>query len=121
LKSLLDTQALLWWLADDERLGPACPCGNRGCGERDRRQRSVALVWEIAVKVRVGKLSADIDEVADVIERDGFISLGILRSHLAVLAGLPLHHRDPFDQLLIAQAINEGATFISDGSYCAIC
>ncbi|HKM61315.1 MAG TPA: type II toxin-antitoxin system VapC family toxin [Acidisphaera sp.] len=112
MRLLLDTHALLWWLSDDKRLGSnvrqliADP-GNSVLV-------STVSFWEILVKVRVGKLRADVQECWDTIEQQGFMVLGITRQHLGTLAGLPLHHRDPFDHLLIAQAIAEGAALVSD-------
>jgi len=112
VKLLLDTHALLWWLADDKQIG------------HDARELvadpgndiliSVVSLWEIAVKIRIGKLQADIKEVIDAIQHQGFTILGIDTTHLLTLAGLPMHHRDPFDHLLIAQAIAEDATFMSE-------
>lgn len=112
MKLLLDTHALLWWLADDGRLGPRA----RDLIEDPANDIlvSVASLWEIVVKRRVGKLEADIGEVAAAFEREGFALLGIGTAHLTMLAGLPAHHRDPFDHLLIAQAIAEDATFLSE-------
>lgn len=113
MRLLLDTHALLWWLADDERLGGRA----RGLiGDPENAVFvSVASLWEIVVKARVGKLDADIVEVLTAVERDDFTLLDITPAHLATLARLPAHadHRDPFDHLLIAQAITEEATFVS--------
>jgi len=75
---------------------------------------SVVSLWEIVVKLRIGKLKADIREIANAVQREGFALLAITTAHLQTLAELPVHHRDPFDHLLIAQAITERATFISD-------
>lgn len=112
MKLLLDTHTLLWWLADDPQLG--------------RRAReliedpvndiliSVASLWEMAVKLRVGKLHADLAAVMEEAKREGFVVLGITPAHLMALATLPMHHRDPFDHLLIAQAITENAVFLSE-------
>lgn len=114
MKLLLDTNALLWWLSDDEQL------------EQQARELiadpsndvlvSAASLWEIVVKVRIRRLVADVGEISDAIEQEGFTLLNISPAHLAALGGLPLHpdHRDPFDHLLIAQAITEGATFVSE-------
>lgn len=112
MKLLLDTHALLWWLADDERLGARA----RDLIEDPGNDVLVGVVslWEVIVKVRVGKLEADIEEVAAAIRRDGFALLDIGIAHLRGAAELPMHHRDPFDHLLIAQAAVEGATFISE-------
>jgi len=74
---------------------------------------SAASLWEIVVKMRAGKLKADIREILRAIDDAGFIWLAISPPHLTTLAGLPSHHRDPFDHLLIAQAITEDAPFVS--------
>jgi PIN domain nuclease of toxin-antitoxin system len=112
VRLLLDTHTLLWWLAGDVQLGPRA----RDLIEDPANDVvvSVASLWEIVVKVRVGKLEADVEEIADAMEREGFAILGIGTPHLVALTGLPMHHRDPFDHLLIAQAISEDATFVSE-------
>jgi PIN domain nuclease of toxin-antitoxin system len=74
---------------------------------------SAVSLWEIVVKMRAGKLKADIQEILWAIDDAGFTWLAISPPHLLTLAGLPSHHRDPFDHLLIAQAITEDAPFIS--------
>ena len=114
MKLLLDTHALLWWLGDDRRLGSKAR--DMIADPTNRVMVSAVTLWEIAVKVRVGKLEADIADIVEAVARDGFILLGIGPTHLRALAGLPFHedHRDPFDHLLVAQAISEGATFLSE-------
>jgi len=112
VKLLLDTHALLWWLADDGRLGS--PMRELIADPSTDILVSMVSLWEIVVKVRVRKLEADIDEILEAVAREGFGLLEISPAHLRVLAGLPRHHRDPFDHLLIAQAIAEEATFISE-------
>ena len=111
MKLLLDTHALLWWLSDDAQLGSQA----RSLIEDPATDVLVSTVslWEIVVKMRVGKLQADIGEILEVIERQGFTLIDIRSSHLLALARLPMHHRDPFDHLLIAQAIAEAAAFVS--------
>lgn len=111
MKFLLDTHALLFWLNDDARLGPRVR--KLIADPRNDILVSSGSFWEIVVKMRIGKLTADINEIIDATERGGFVRLGIEPSHLAALATLPLHHRDPFDHLLIAQALAEQATFVS--------
>ena len=74
---------------------------------------SVVSLWEIVVKQRVGKLDVDIGEVVDAKQTGGLNRLDINADHLFALAKLPIHHRDPFDHLLIAQALSEDATFVS--------
>lgn len=66
------------------------------------------------MKVRVGKLVSNVSEISGGLEQDGFTRLGISDSHLAALTGLLAHHKDPFDHLLIAQAIAEQATLMSE-------
>ncbi len=114
MKLLLDTHALLWWLSDDDALGPQA---RSVIGEPDNDVLvSVASLWEIAVKVKVGKLEANVENVAGAIQRGGIGLLDIRTRHLAALSELPKHpdHRDPFDHLLIAQAITEEATLVSE-------
>ena len=111
MRTLLDTHVLLWWLADDARLGSrareliADPAN-------DVLVSAVSL-WEIAVKTRVGKLVASLDEILEAVAQNGFSRLGLEDGHLRALMGLALHHRDPFDHLLLAQALAEGAVFCS--------
>ena len=95
-EAFLDTHALLWWLSDDQRLGQ----GDRAliADPGNDVLVSVASLWEIVVKIRVGKLLADIGAIERAI----------------VLTNLPLRHRDPFDHLLIAQALDEDALIVSD-------
>ena len=112
MKLLLDTHALLWWLSDDAKLGAKA----RALIEDPANEIVVSVVslWEIVVKKRIGKLDADIEQIADAVQADGFFVISVGTDHLRVLEGLPILHRDPFDHLLIAQAITEGATFMSE-------
>jgi PIN domain nuclease of toxin-antitoxin system len=111
VRLLLDTHALLWWLSDDPTLGAkardliADPANDVAV--------STASLWELVIKARIGKLEADITEVERAIDQEGFQRLGIEPEHLAELARLPTHHRDPFDHLLIAQARSEKLQLIS--------
>jgi len=112
VRLLLDTHALLWWLADDRRLGARV----RDLIEDPSNDVLVSVVslWEIVIKARVGKLQADVKEIAEAIRREGIILLDIGIAHLMTLTRLQMHHRDPFDHLLIAQAMAEDAVLISD-------
>jgi PIN domain nuclease of toxin-antitoxin system len=74
---------------------------------------SVVSLWEIVIKVRVGKLQADLGRIEQILDQEGVSRLGVSSAHLQILSGLPFHHRDPFDHLLIAQAIGENATFLT--------
>jgi PIN domain nuclease of toxin-antitoxin system len=68
---------------------------------------SSASIWEVAIKVRLGKIHADPQELFEQIESNGFQELPVLSKHAIAVAKLPLHHSDPFDRLLIAQAMSE--------------
>lgn len=114
MKLLLDTHALLWWLSDDPSLGD----GARDVIADPGNDVLVSIVslWEIVVKARIGKLRADIRTVAAAVEEGGFTRLDLAVSHLLTLDRLPVDpaHRDPFDHLLVAQAIAEDATFMTE-------
>jgi PIN domain nuclease of toxin-antitoxin system len=112
LKILLDTHAFLWWLSNDDRLGGRA----RRLIEDEANTIlvSMASLWEIVAKVRVGKLAVDVAEVIDAVALEGFTRLDITFAHLLALVRLRAPHRDPFDHLLIAQAVTEDAFFISD-------
>ena len=111
MKLLLDTHALPWWLANDARLGPDARALIADLGKSVLV--SVVSPGEVVIKVRVGKLKADIRSTLALVERNGFALLPINPGHLLALALLPVHHRDPFDHLLIALAVAEDAAFIS--------
>jgi PIN domain nuclease of toxin-antitoxin system len=114
---LLDTHALLWWMAGDPRLGT-----NASALVADPANDvlvSVVSLWEIVVKQRAGKLRADTTRLAQIIDQIGFTLIGIKPAHLKALSDLPFHHRDPFDHLLMAQAIHEAAVFLSQDRYVA--
>jgi PIN domain nuclease of toxin-antitoxin system len=113
---LLDTHALIWWWDDNSRLPESI---RELMADPDNDVLvSAAVGWEMATKVRVGKLPEMADAVADrnfdqwVIE-DGFRHLDVRQDH-GVRAGLlPGEHRDPFDRMIAAQALIEGLTVIS--------
>lgn len=110
MKLLLDTHVALWWLADDARIG-----GNADRELSDETNRvllSAAVIWEIAIKRSLGKLRAPADLVETLI-RAGVQPLPITLDHASAVEALPWHHRDPFDRLLVAQALSEGAAIVS--------
>ena len=115
MKHLLDTHALLWWLSDDGRLGQQAR--RRIADSNAIVFVSAASLWEIVVKIRVGKLEGDIDEICRAVDAQGFELLNITPAHLRTLANLPVHHRDPFDHLLVAQAISENAIFVTQDEH----
>lgn len=111
MRLLLDTHTLLWWLSDDQQLGSRAR--ELIADPANDVLISVVSLWDVVVKLRVGKLRADIGEITAAARAQGFALLGITPAHLSVLAELPMHHRDPFGHLLIAQAMVEQALFVS--------
>ena len=115
---LLDTQALLWWRDGNRRLGRRA----RQAIETDAGSVTVsaATIWEIAIKSGVGrlKLRDPLEGWPDTLERQGLVLLSVTAAHAAGVARLPLHHADPFDRLLIAQAQLEHFTIVtSDAAF----
>jgi PIN domain nuclease of toxin-antitoxin system len=110
MRLLLDTNAFLWWLSDAPRLHEPA---RRRIERAERVWISVASLWEIAIKVSIGKLRLEIDEVTAVVGAHGLIALPVEPRHVRELARLPLHHRDPFDRMLVAQARVEDLTVVS--------
>ena len=114
MKLLLDTHALLWWLADDARLSK--PARSAIADPERTVYSSPASAWEIATKHRIGRLLEARELLADfsgILLRAGFEELPITTKH-AVLAGtLAGAHRDPFDRMLVAQALCEGLEVVT--------
>jgi PIN domain nuclease of toxin-antitoxin system len=107
---ILDTHALLWSLEDSPRLSAA----SRAALESTDNVilASVASAWEIAIKKAAGRLDAP-DDLEAAIEDAGFIKRVITFADVARLSALPSHHRDPFDRILVAQALVEGAPIVT--------
>jgi PIN domain nuclease of toxin-antitoxin system len=104
MRLLLDTHVFLWVVVGSPRLKPAARQLIEGA---EAVCVSAASIWEVAIKVRLGKLQADPDELAGAIERSGFIELPVSAAHAAAVAKLAPHHNDPFDRMLVAQALAE--------------
>jgi PIN domain nuclease of toxin-antitoxin system len=107
---LLGTHALLWWLTDDPAL--SLPARDALADPVSEPLVSTASVWEIAIKRSLGKLMAP-DDLPDRIAEQGFAWLPINAAHAWQVRELPAHHRDPFDRLLIAQALVERVSIIT--------
>ncbi|MDQ2694826.1 MAG: type II toxin-antitoxin system VapC family toxin [Pseudomonadota bacterium] len=114
MKVLIDTHALLWLLADDPRLSDTA---RRTFLEIDNRVYfSIASLWELTVKVSIGKLRLArewLPEIQDEMNANTIRWLAIAPEHCAVLATLPFHHRDPFDRMLVSQAVVEDMALLS--------
>jgi len=107
---LLDTHTFLWWLSNPAFLSPAA--SSAISDPQNRVLVSVVSLWEIAIKRQIGKLAAPINLEHDV-QRVGFEVLPLEAKHIVATERLPLHHRDPFDRMLIAQALIEGASLVT--------
>jgi PIN domain nuclease of toxin-antitoxin system len=115
MRLLLDSHAFLWFVLNDSRLSATAKA--KIASPANEILVSPASYWEIAIKVRLGKLAlkAPFDPfVADQIAINRFTILHIEPRHAAVLTTLPLHHRDPFDRLLVAQALAEQIEIVSN-------
>ena len=104
MRFLLDTQIYLWYLADSRKLSRKV---RAEIASAEEAFVSAASIWEAAVKAAIGKLDVATDDLVAGIGASGFVELPITARHAARVATLPQHHRDPFDRLLIAQAIHE--------------
>jgi PIN domain nuclease of toxin-antitoxin system len=107
---LVDTHALLWWFADDAALSR--PAREAIADPINEPLVSAASVWEIAIKRAFGKLTAP-DDLPDRVREGGFEWLNVTAEHAWQVRALPSHHRDPFDRLLIAQALVEGLPIVT--------
>jgi len=108
VRLLLDTHALLWWLADDSRLSAPA----RAAIARAHVTVSAASAWEIAIKAAAGKLAAP-EELEVRLDQERFVALAVSVPHALRAGELPRHHRDPFDRMLIAQAQLERLTIVT--------
>ena len=114
MKLLLDTHTLLWFIAGSPDLSASA----RSLIEDSSNEKfvSIASIWETAIKISTGKisLSAPFDELfPHQLQINGFELLSVKVEHTSVVTTLPFHHRDPFDRLLIAQAIGGKMTLVS--------
>ncbi len=110
MRLLLDTHVLLWWLADDSSLGEEARSGISDPGSSVFV--SAATVWEVSIKQSLGKLEAPSDLLRQ-IELNRFEPLSMTVSHAYAAGALPRHHDDPFDRMLVAQAMKEGLVLLT--------
>jgi PIN domain nuclease of toxin-antitoxin system len=104
MRLLLDTHIFLWAVSGSALLKPGV---RRLIESADEVYVSAASIWEVAIKSRLGKIDADVHELTAAIESSGFVELPVSAAHAAGVSGLAHLHNDPFDRLLIAQALAE--------------
>ena len=109
MRLLLDTHALLWWLADD---GLITEARDAISDPANLITVSAASAWEISIKKALGKLAAP-DDLEQQVQQNGFLPLPISIAHGIAAGQLVGHHEDPFDRILIAQAFAEGLTIVT--------
>ena len=113
MRLLLDTRLLLWALGDPAKLPAAARQGI--LDSANEVLFSAASIWEIAIKAELGRadFGARPEDIARVAIESGFDELPVRAMHAALTARLPRHHRDPFDRLLVAQAMTEPARLLT--------
>jgi PIN domain nuclease of toxin-antitoxin system len=108
MRLLLDTHVLIWW-DEGARLSREA---DRAIREAEQVYVSAVSGWEIAIKTSLGRLRPK-RTVAEAVADSGFEELPILLRHAEALTSLPAHHRDPFDRMLVAQALVEGLAIVT--------
>jgi PIN domain nuclease of toxin-antitoxin system len=110
VKVLLDTHMLVWWLADAKELSAAARAII--AAQENAVFVSAASVWELRIKEAIGKVKLPAD-FGEVLAAQPFEKLAVTVAHAHEMKELPLHHRDPFDRMLIAQARSDGLTLLT--------
>ena len=113
MRLLADTQIVYWFFHEPEKLPPAA---RKYLDAASAVYVSAASIWEIAIKVKLCKMKADPQRLVQRIEASGMRELPVFSRHTVLVADLPLLHTDPFDRLLIAQALSEPLHFITADS-----
>jgi PIN domain nuclease of toxin-antitoxin system len=106
---LLDTHVILWWQRDDRRLKRAA---REAIATADVVWVSAVSGWEVAIKTALGRLRLD-EPFSALLGADDFTELPMTLAHTSRMEQLPPHHSDPFDRMLVAQALTERATIVS--------
>jgi PIN domain nuclease of toxin-antitoxin system len=113
VRLLLDTHVLLWAAAAPRRLN--ADVRDRLASPENDVLFSAASIWELAIKMQIGRIDLGVtpEELAQAAVRRGFEELPVSAAHAAAVRRLPPHHRDPFDRLLVAQALHEPARLLT--------
>lgn len=117
MRLLLDTHVFIWWADDPEKLSPAALAALED--EGNELALSVASVWEMQLKIQLGKLKLSLplkELVKNQQDTNNLTVSPVALPHVLALDALPFHHKDPFDRLLIAQSIEEDLTLVTADS-----
>lgn len=111
MRLLLDTHIIIWSVSAPERLSKKT---QRYITDAETIYVSAASIWEISTKIQLNKLQLNLAAFVQEIESIGVQSLDISWKHAQVIKELPLYHRDPFDRILVAQAMSEPLTLLTN-------
>ncbi len=117
MNNLIDTHALIWFLNGDNELSDKA---KKAIEDEDAINFiSIASLWEIAIKISLGKLElkTPFSKISEQIDNNGFQILPITFEDTLILSTLPFHHRDPFDRIIISQSFNNKLAIISKDKY----
>jgi PIN domain nuclease of toxin-antitoxin system len=117
MKLLLDTHVFIWWADHPEKLSAAALSALED--EANELLLSVASVWEMQIKIQLGKLKLSLplkELIKNQQDTNALTVSPVTLTHVLALDALPFHHKDPFDRLLIAQSIEEGLTLVTADS-----
>jgi PIN domain nuclease of toxin-antitoxin system len=114
MRLLLDTHIYLWAVTDSRKLSRQA---RKLITDADEVFVSSASIWEASIKVGLGKLDADVNLLVAEINASGFKELPVRAAHAALVVDLPDIHRDPFDRLLVAQALSEPLRLMTADSH----
>jgi len=117
MRLLLDTHIFIWWADQPEKLSHAALSALED--EANELLLSVASVWEMQIKIQLGKLKLSLplkELVKNQQETNDLMVSPVALTHVLALDALPFHHKDPFDRLLIAQSISDGLTVVTADS-----
>jgi PIN domain nuclease of toxin-antitoxin system len=117
MKLLLDTHVFIWWADHPEKLSPAALSALED--EANELLLSVASVWEMQIKIQLGKLKLSLplkELIKNQQDTNALTVSPVTLTHVLALDALPFHHKDPFDRLLVAQSIEEGLTLVTADS-----
>lgn len=109
MRLLLDTHVFIWWNDNDTRLSNTA---RQSVSLADQVYVSIVSAWETVLKINLGKLRFAHD-FPSIVARNSFESLNLTYDQIGQLTSLPLHHRDPFDRMLVCQAIAENLTLVT--------